>query len=104
MEEIHSFGDTSTTQLLVKINQLTANGWTPITDSLIKAKEIIKKHALETDKNIILLISDGKETCGSDPVEEALNISKDLKNTYIDVIGFNVTGDTQKQLIDIAKN
>ena len=102
VETIYKFWDNNISSLKNKISNLSPNGYTPISKSLRQAKELIKNQAKENDKNIILLVSDWKETCWGNPVIEAIKISK-LKNTYIDVIWFNVKWDTQKQLMDIAK-
>ncbi len=103
VETIYNFSDNNLPVLVWKINNLSANWRTPISKSLGLANNLIKKQAKQNDKNIILLVSDWKETCWGDPVKEALEIIK-TKNTYIDVIWFNVKWDSEKQLMDIAKN
>jgi len=45
----------------------------------------LKKISSSNDKNIILLISDGKETCDGDPIGRAKKIALS-PNMYIDVI------------------
>ncbi len=103
VEEIYSFSQNNVSKLGVDISKLKPNWWTPIDKSLSYAHDLIQKQKKQDDKNIILLVSDWKETCGWNPVSKALDISK-TKNTFIDVIWFNVKGDTQKQLRDIAKS
>jgi len=102
VENIYDFSKNNTSFLLNQISGLTPNGWTPIAASLEAAQKQIQAFAGENDKNIILLVSDGIETCGGNPVATALKISKTTKNTYIDVIWFNVSWDTQAQLNNIA--
>lgn len=102
VENIYNFSKNNKNFLLNQISGLTPNGWTPIAASLEAAKKQIQEFAGENDKNIILLVSDGIETCGGNPIATALKISKTTKNTYIDVIWFNVSGDTQRQLSEIA--
>lgn len=86
-----------------KFNNLNATGWTPIAKSLEMAKDILIKKATKEDKNIIMLISDGEETCNGDPV----TITKEIKNTgfniKVNVIGFDVGGTTEAQLRKIAE-
>lgn len=101
---IENFGNFSDKNALVsKISALNASGWTPIDASLQEAKKYLDSISGENDQKIIMLVSDGKETCDGNPVETAKKIASS-KNTYIDVIGFNVYGDTQSQLAEIAKN
>ncbi len=104
IEEIYWVQDNDLEGLKLKIKNLEANGWTPIADSLKKAAFQIQIQSKQKTKNIILLISDGKETCWGDPIKEAKKIVSDMENTFIDVIWFNVEWDTQKQLMDIAIN
>lgn len=91
------------TKLLSDIASLEPRGWTPIDRSLQTAEIFLKNLSSSNDKNIILLISDGKETCDGDPVGRAKTIASS-PNMYIDVIWFNVTGSAQEELINIAKN
>ncbi|MGH8878676.1 MAG: vWA domain-containing protein, partial [Stackebrandtia sp.] len=51
----------------------------------------------------ILLISDGEETCGGDPVKTAEKISSAGLDLRVHVIGFQVDEKTRKQLTEIAK-
>ena len=103
VEEIYKFTDTDRNALKSRIKALKPNWWTPIADALKKAEFSIKLQSSNPTKNIILLVSDWKETCAWDPVGEAKRIITSNNNTYIDVIWFNVEWDTQKQLMDIAK-
>lgn len=103
VEEIYKFTDTDKNALKSRIKALKPNWWTPIADALKKAEFWIKLQSSKPTKNVILLVSDWKETCGWDPVAEAKRIITSNKDTFIDVIWFNVEWDIQKQLMDIAK-
>lgn len=102
---IENFWDfTDKNSLTSKISSVPASGWTPIDKSLQEAEKYLKSISKnENDQNIILLVSDWKETCDWNPVETAKKIATN-KNFYIDVIGFNVYWDTQSQLSEIAQN
>lgn len=88
-------------EFIKAVDSFQPTGWTPIGGSLKKAKEVFVGR--ETQKNFVLLISDGIETCDSNPVQSA----KDLKalniNPQIDVIGFNLNVTAKTQLEEIAK-
>jgi Ca-activated chloride channel family protein len=86
--------------LLNKVNALKPKGKTPITRAVGSVVEQLKTKESET---IIVLVSDGIETCDADPC----NAIRDLKATGIKfvmhVVGFNVKGKGIKQLGCIAE-
>lgn len=98
IEEIYYFGAIDSKIVKSKINNLPAKGWTPIAKSLAKAKTILASHPGE--RNEILLVSDGEETCGGDPVALAKEIC--AAGMRVDVIGFNVSGVAEAQLKNIS--
>lgn len=76
-------------------------GWTPIGASLIKAREAFV--GTKSAENKILLVSDGIETCGGDPVSEAKKLREEGFKVTIDVIGFGVSGSDAAELKKIAE-
>jgi len=100
IDEIYYMGAVNASLIKSKINALTPNGWTPITDSLKKAEGILQKSPANAEKHILLL-SDGQETCGGDPVAYACQLK--AAGIKVDVIGLDVTGTEAKQLTDISK-
>ncbi len=97
IEEIYYMGGVNQNLVKSKVNALTPTGWTPIADSLRKAEGILEKS--EGKKHIVLL-SDGEETCGGDPVKYACELK--TRGISVDVIGLSVTGAVAKQLNDIS--
>lgn len=81
------------------LSALEPTGWTPIADAL----EFAADQFSDTDGHEeIILVSDGIETCGGDPVA----VAKKLKGQGIEavtVIGFDVSGDDESQLSAIAE-
>lgn len=76
-------------------------GLTPIAASLEKAGETLRGIKGESS---IILISDGEETCGGDPVTVAGEIARRYAiKVYIDVIGFDVSNVEQRHLEGIAR-
>ena len=86
--------------IISKVMAISPKGKTPISRALKKAAD---KLQYTEDKATIILISDGQETCDSDPCV----VAKELEAKGIDfvthVIGFNVDKKTSKQLSCIAK-
>ena len=84
-----------------KLEALKPTGVTPLMASLDLAAEHLEKF---DGKSIILLLTDGQETCGGDPVKLASNISEKYGiMVIVDVVGLNVKLIERKQLEEIAK-
>jgi hypothetical protein len=88
-------------KIITAAKSLTAQGYTPITYVLgVAADDFPGDKELE---KIIVLVSDGKETCAADPCLAAKKLKKaDLKIT-IHTIGFGVDAATRAQLDCIAR-
>lgn len=86
------------------LNEITAKGSTPIASSLQQAKNDLANFPATSNSNFIYLISDGMETCGGNPITEAEKLVSSNVSPIINVIGFNVDGNGQKQLENIAKS
>ena len=99
IEEIYYMGPINKNVVTSKVNALYPNGWTPITDSLKKAEEILNRSATAGKKYIVLL-SDGEETCGGDPVAYAKKLCSE--GIIVDVVGLDVNGAVESQLKNIA--
>lgn len=85
------------------LNRFKPAGWTPIALALNKAKEDLSQYPGEKNTNIIYLVSDGVATCGGDPVTAAKNLADSKINPIVNVIGFDVDSEGQKQLKKISK-
>ncbi len=84
-----------------KLSLLKAQrGATPIAGSLRKAGQILKK---EKGKKALVLITDGVETCGGDPVKVAEGLRKSIPDVKVHVVGFGVGGKEEKELIKISE-
>lgn len=98
IEEVYYMGKVNDSVAQSKVNKLVPTGWTPIANSLTKAKEILLRSGGKD--NSVILLSDGEETCGGDPIA----VAKDLCQSGIktNVIGLGVAGATEAQLSNIA--
>ncbi len=99
IEEIYYMGPVNGTVVKGKVNALGPNGWTPITDSLKKAQDILMRSSATGQKHIVLL-SDGEETCGGDPIAYAKQLCD--AGIVVDVIGLDVDGIAKTQLNGIS--
>lgn len=76
-------------------------GWTPIAKSLRVASGVLDSK-MDAYTGIVL-ISDGKETCGGDPAAEARNLAA-KHNIEFHVVGFDVDDETRRQLENMAQS
>lgn len=98
IEQMYPLGkvDVETAQNVV--NNLKPTGWTPIAASLDKTKQILLDAGDYESK--VVLLSDGEETCGGDPVASAKAICD--AGMKVDVIGLGVNNTQESQLRAIA--
>lgn len=75
-------------------------GWTPIGLALEQARAAF---AGKTGQNRIIMVSDGIETCGGNPVEVARALHSEGIKVTVDVVGFDVGSKEQQQLRRIAE-
>ncbi|MDD3066697.1 MAG: VWA domain-containing protein [Candidatus Gracilibacteria bacterium] len=104
IDTIATLGKVNATATKAEIAKLRPVGWTPIADSLRKAQTLLEKYPADKYRNIILLISDGEETCDGDPVATAKALQASGSKTVTNVIGFDVGGEAEAQLKNIASN
>ncbi len=90
-------------QMITKLRELKPSGATPISYAMRRAVDDLKYMEVKT-RNIVL-ISDGMETCGSDPCELARSFKRAGIDLQFNVVGFNVDSDyaAKVQLQCIAK-
>ena len=84
------------------LNSFKPTGWTPIANAINETKkdfENVDKQA----QNIIYVVSDGIETCDGNPVKAAKDLHDSNIKAVVNIIGFNVNTEGQKQLLDVAE-
>lgn len=84
------------------LDQFEPTGWTPIARSLKGAQEDLAEYDGEHNTNIVYLVSDGVETCDGDPVKVAKELADSDMTPLVNVIGFNVDSEGQRELRKIA--
>lgn len=78
-------------------------GWTPIQLALNEAQKDLASFKGTTNTNIVYLVSDGISTCDDDPVAAAKTLYDSDITPIVNVIGFNVDSEGQKQLRAVAE-
>jgi len=86
-------------EVIAKAKQIEARGYTPITHSLTLAAQDLGK---EEGERIVVLVSDGQETCAADPCIAAKALAAADAKLAIHTIGFGVGAAARTQLQCIA--
>ncbi|MGG7072841.1 OmpA family protein [Campylobacter sp. 9BO] len=93
----------NTNYFTAKVDNIKADGYTPLADSIKAANSIIKER---NGKNVhIVLLSDGLETCGGDPkaqMSQLINDNPDAKISAF-VLGYDVDDFAKNQLKDLLR-
>jgi len=92
------------------IKSVKPTGWTPLAGVLDYLKtELVDLPKNRKDKDgkgnsvpVVYMVSDGKETCGGDPVAAAKALHESGVKATINVIGFDVDAETRAQLKEIS--
>ncbi|MBB4824821.1 Ca-activated chloride channel family protein [Sporosarcina luteola] len=85
------------------LEQVKPAGWTPTELALKEAQMDLASFKGESNTNIVYLVSDGVSTCDDDPVAAAQSLYDSDITPIINVIGFNVDHEGQRQLKTVAK-
>lgn len=85
------------------MNSFQASGWTPLAGAIEKANNLLANYPQEEYKNIVYIVSDGVETCDGNPVEAAKKLNESNIEAKVNIIGFDVDDEGQKQLKQVAE-
>jgi hypothetical protein len=101
-ELVVGFDSAAVTKSAVLKNKdgIKAQGYTPINLSLQLAAKDLGNEA--SDERVVLLVSDGKETCEGDPCATAKALAESDAKLVVHTIGFGVDTVTRQQLQCIA--
>ncbi|PIB24349.1 hypothetical protein BFP76_03800 [Amylibacter kogurei] len=103
-EMVHGF-KSRRSKIKDSIADLSPNGWTPLGGVLEFIGNELAQLSPPKDGDlapVVYLISDGKETCGGDPVGAATALVDAGINTIVNTIGFDVDDATATQLQAIS--
>ena len=87
--------------ILAKADTIKAQGYTPINLSLQLAAQDLASEA--SAERVVLLVSDGKETCEGDPCATAKALADADAKLVVHTVGFGVDTVTRQQLQCIAR-
>lgn len=84
------------------MNKFSASGWTPLAAAIESAEKELLESSDDKTKTFMYVISDGIETCEGDPVKAAKQAKSSIKNLQINIIGFDVDDEADRQLKEVA--
>ncbi|WLR57439.1 VWA domain-containing protein [Mesobacillus subterraneus] len=100
IEEVYSMGKYEKEAFHGAVDSFDSKGWTPLAGAIQKAGEMSSSYNAHTT---IYIVSDGAETCDGDPVQASKDlIAKNVEST-VNIIGFDVDGNTENQLKAVAE-
>lgn len=103
-ELLHPLAPLKAAEATLKLAALEPRGYTPIAYSLEQAGKDFSEASKERESTkVIVLLSDGEETCGGDPVEVLRKLREQGIEIIVHAIGFNVDEVTRRQLEEIAR-
>lgn len=73
--------------IIAAVDTLIPDGDTPLTDAVARAAEALDRRRAP---GVVVLITDGKETCGGQPCLLAATLAADAPDLTVHVIGFKV--------------
>lgn len=93
-------GPLNKTELIKQVESITPRGMTPLAYSL---KQVLKDLGDAPGEKLVILVSDGKESCGGDPVAAVKALRQQGVDMRIEVVGLAVADtETKRQLDSIA--
>ncbi|CAM3955315.1 hypothetical protein GCM10027565_02470 [Bordetella tumulicola] len=85
------------------LDSLQAKGWTPLAGAIMAAGQSLDSLAKDGQPPIVLVVSDGLETCGGDPVAAAKTVHESESETIVNIIGFDVSLPERDVLAKVAQ-
>jgi 6-phosphogluconolactonase (cycloisomerase 2 family) len=101
IEQVIELGPVDSQQFDAVAHSFEAKGYTPITDALLQAASSLPVGPNE--RNTVVLVSDGEETCGGDPCALAAELAASDAKLVMHTIGLAVDDVTRAQLQCIAE-
>jgi Ca-activated chloride channel family protein len=95
------FAANASGEMVAAANGLNPYGYTPIAASLTAAGNDLS--TVEAEHRLIVLLSDGEETCGGDPVEAARELLEQDLDLSTFVVGFDLAAEQASQMRAIAE-
>ena len=100
IEEVYPMGKYEKEVFHGAVDSFESKGWTPLAGAIQKAGEMSSGYDGNTT---IYIVSDGAETCDGDPVQASKDLVAENAESTVNIIGFDVDGNTENQLKAVAE-
>lgn len=104
VESMYSLSSYKAENFTNALNSFQAKGWTPLAGAINKAGELLQAYPADEYLNLVYMVSDGIETCDGDPVAAAQLLQSQNIKAKVNIIGFDVDNEGQKQLKQVAES
>jgi len=101
IEEVVKLGKNNYSDIISAMNSFQPRGWTPIAGSLDFTKNIFNSSG-KNNKNYLILVFDGIESCGGDSLDAVSDIRLEIFDIKLSIIGFATDNNIQQFLTKIA--
>lgn len=101
-EMVYDLKPYNATDFKDSLGEFQPTGWTPIAKAIDETKKDFEK-TNKPGQNIVYVVSDGIETCEGDPVKAAKELHDSNIEAVVNIIGFDVDSNGQKQLLSVAE-
>ncbi|WP_033540967.1 VWA domain-containing protein [Planococcus sp. CAU13] len=102
-EVVYELGGYDEQKFTESLGKFAPAGWTPLAAAIEAAEEDLNGQKGDNVRNVIYVVSDGIETCDGDPVAAAAALAESDIQAEVNIIGFDVDNEGQKQLEEVAK-
>lgn len=96
-ETLQALGPVDPKAITAAMKPLKPTGWSPIAGALEASAKVVPEEVLEV--NHIILVADGIERCGGDPVAVARRLRETNHLTLVDVVGLGVDAEEDTALL-----
>nr|WP_281414723.1 VWA domain-containing protein [Plastoroseomonas arctica] len=101
-ESVVPLSPTGRAAALSAVDSLRPVGWTPLAAAM-RAAAAQFRPAEVPGEQLLLVISDGIETCGGNPAAVAREISEGPTRAAVDIIGFDIPGRDREVMGEVAR-
>ncbi|WP_124726345.1 vWA domain-containing protein [Staphylospora marina] len=102
-ELLYPMGAYDSGKFMAALEKVKPAGWTPLASAISAARADLEHSSQEGIRNVVYVVSDGIETCGGKPVEEAKKLANVGIKPVVNIVGFDVDNAGQRQLQSVAE-
>ncbi|QTD56909.1 vWA domain-containing protein [Parasphingorhabdus cellanae] len=101
VETVYAVGGVDKQRVAAALTEFDATGWTPLGSAIESAGRSFKPSNIPGGQ-VVYVVSDGKETCGGDPISAARKLHRSDVQAVVNIIGFDLAASDREQLKAVA--